>query len=180
MNKTIADAYKELKGDLGNTCMFNEVDKFLQFGVFMGNTPYLIDTGKNDFTGVQYICTVEEFNNYKGDDVKTPLEKESEVDYTSEEFWKDAPEWATDFASYAIIGQLDRYRYWLGDNGFCIVGDESVGIDLYGATSRDSDGDIATNHKRCAFHIWASRPKPQPVFTQAMADAGELPSVGVE
>ena len=94
--------------------------------------------------------------------------------------WSKAPHWATEYATYAIIGELDGYKYWLGSNGFLIVGDESVSMSIYGTTSRDSDNDVATNHKKSDFHVLVTRPQPIPTYTQAMADNGEFPSVGVE
>ncbi len=67
--KTIKDAYKELKGDLKNSYLFDEAtDKFLFTDEY---DSFVCHTGRDFCNGSKYICTVEEFNNYKGDDVKT-------------------------------------------------------------------------------------------------------------
>ena len=114
------------------------------------------------------------FNEYVKADKKL-LEKESKVDYTSEEFWEDAPEGATHYGS-------DCYSYnaaWYKDiekNDF-----KCVAI-CYGGgwTIVNSSSDIISERKLI------ERPKPQPkesnmnsVFTQEMSDNGELPSVGM-
>ena len=70
MNKTIADAYKELKGDLGNTYGAENLtlDCVYLFHSTSVDGEYIVDDSKSEDGGVwQYICTVEEFNNYKGD-----------------------------------------------------------------------------------------------------------------
>ena len=69
--KTIKEAYEELKGDLKNTDRSRpETDKYLFKKV--GETGYICSCILDpDFDcKAKYICTVEEFNNYKGDDVK--------------------------------------------------------------------------------------------------------------
>ena len=69
--KTIADAHKALSGELGNAVLPSISDEFLFYseskGFFICYNS--IDTG--NFSGCQYICTVEEFNNYKGESMKT-------------------------------------------------------------------------------------------------------------
>ena len=65
MNKTIADAYKALKGDLNNSHNpIPETDRALFFSE--GRRSYFcssaVDLPDDDS---QYICTVEEFNNFK-------------------------------------------------------------------------------------------------------------------
>ena len=64
--KTIKDAYEALNGDLNNTFMPSATanDKFLFFRD--GNVGYILDSDIDDGGGkYQYICTAEEFNNYK-------------------------------------------------------------------------------------------------------------------
>ena len=71
--KTIKDAYEELKGDLGNSYKFLNNDCYLFFNDL--KDIYICDTvGYQKSPDYQYICTVEEFNNYKGDDVKSVLD----------------------------------------------------------------------------------------------------------
>lgn len=69
--KTIKDAYEELKGDLGNTYGAENLtlDCVYLFHSTSVDGEYIVDDSKSEDGGVwQYICTVEEFNNYKGDD----------------------------------------------------------------------------------------------------------------
>jgi len=63
MNKTISDAHKELKGDLANTFDARQDDLYLYWGVI--NKEYICLSHKVYGVSREYICTVEEFNNYK-------------------------------------------------------------------------------------------------------------------
>lgn len=89
----------------------------------------------------------------------TKLEVESKVDYKSEEFWKDAPEGATHY------GEEDSEF----NHGFYKVIDNSA--PLY------HDGSDWLECEETQSLI--PRPQPKPVYTQAMYDKGELPSVGM-
>jgi hypothetical protein len=169
--KAIKDAYEELNGDLSGTYSFTDVDIYV-FWEHTGSR-YICSKYRDAFSSVQYICTVEEFNNYKS-------EQENKVDYTSVEFWKDAPEWATEYAQYVIIGVLDKARYWLCDDGFYVVGEKVKELIVFGEEGQDDEGDNYRNHKKEDFHVISTRPTQPPVFTQEMADNGVLPSVGME
>ena len=70
--KTIKDAYEVLSGDWMNTFMSHGMDKFLYY--YGADDCFVSLPRKTDDNWYQYICTVEEFNNYKGDDVKTVLD----------------------------------------------------------------------------------------------------------
>lgn len=222
----IAKAYEALKGDLNNIDPeFNEgthlhydsdIDTyFAAFGEHVNHKTF------------KYVCTVEEFNNYKpqktvvdavnelkgkwpdgyvmslitksndevyygefNDEVKSmstnygrssqtyaeykdayinSTEKETKVDYTSQEFWKDAPEGVYKYATMDPWGEENIY--WLDDNGYWFEGE----CYAFGVST-----DSTTNFVLDEFTIVATRPKPSPVFTKAMSDAGELPKVGME
>ena len=112
---------------------------------------------------------IELFNEYVKADKKL-LEKESKVDHTSREFWKDAPEGKNYLITYksGVVAQV--YNYFSAKpkiiDGYYRIAGESVG---YGTSS---------------WEVF-ERPKPQPkesnmkpVFTQAMSDNGELPPIG--
>jgi len=75
MNKTIADAYKALKGDLNNSFIFREDDRFLTYSAKYSRYTCLdyFDDKEYEKYVHQYICTVEEFNNFKGDTVKDKM-----------------------------------------------------------------------------------------------------------
>lgn len=93
------------------------------------------------------------------------------MDYTSEEFWKDAPEGATHYADF-------------GDETSCfykmIDGDYSKSFRQGGWRSTSwSYLDVNKNSSSMVNFIPRPQPKPvKPVFTKAMADNGELPPVG--
>ena len=70
--KTIEDAYKALKGDLSNSYIPAKTDEYLWW---CGGAGHYVCTKSNLPLGRQYICTVEEFNNYKGDAVKDKMIK---------------------------------------------------------------------------------------------------------
>lgn len=102
----------------------------------------------------------------------TKLEVESKVDYTSEEFWKDAPEGALEHAQ--MEPWVDKLDYWLDSKGYWLAGEYYV----FGLDVRDG-----VNFTRQEFTNITPRPvtkqtQPKPVYTQAMYDKGEFPSVG--
>ena len=65
MIKTIADAYEALKGDLKNIPNSFPDDKYLYFNNHRKGCKYLTLEGTDHGAEWQYICTVEEFNNFK-------------------------------------------------------------------------------------------------------------------
>tara|TARA_R110000772_G_scaffold32817_3_gene80149 strand:- start:168 stop:908 length:741 start_codon:yes stop_codon:yes gene_type:complete len=151
--KTIKDAYEELNGDLRNTFCFDGDESFVFFCLDESGDYVCSTSSTKDKAVEQYICTVEEFNNYKP-------EQENKVDYISADFWKDAP---------------DGYGYWLEHKSNPSSGD-FCRLDKDGSYYFD-DGGTPTN-----IDSWlvVPRPKSLPVFTQEMADNGVLPSVGME
>ena len=92
---------------------------------------------------------------------------DSKTDYTSEEFWKDAPDGATH------CGVFKTYDEWFK------VGTD---VEVWGGYSWCSTvwivGLVVENNS--GYCNFIPRPKPSPVFTKAMSDAGELPRVGME
>jgi len=62
--KTIADAHKELKGDLNNTKGFKGDEGSLDYLKGQGRYICTYGTSQTDTDLHQYICTTEEFNNY--------------------------------------------------------------------------------------------------------------------
>lgn len=79
--------------------------------------------------------------------------------------WSQAPEWATS------VGTLSSNKYWMNDDSYePFNGNKRIFFTNYDSTDYECFVPIAT------------RPKPEsiPVYTQSMADAEELPSVGME
>jgi len=79
--------------------------------------------------------------------------------------WSKAPEWATG------VGTLSSYKFWMNDDSYeAFDGNKRIFFTNYDSTDYG-----------CFVPI-AIKPKPEsiPVFSQAMCDAGELPSVGME
>ena len=62
--KTIKDAHKALKGDLENSFFFRRIDKVVVFRV-LSSAYICLDKLEHGLQSDQYVCTVEEFNNYK-------------------------------------------------------------------------------------------------------------------
>lgn len=99
-------------------------------------------------------------------------QEETKVDYTSEEFWKGAPEGATHYMPTSEMF-CEAWIKGVSDNSYAyiIIGDDN------------QDWDVATFSRpkvAMSFLVKRPRPKPLPVFTKAMSDAGELPQVGME
>ena len=74
------DAHKALNGDLSNAFEPRRSDIFLTYDNDDGY--YVCVSNTTGYTikeyNRQYICTVEEFNNYKGDDMKTVMDAVNE------------------------------------------------------------------------------------------------------
>ena len=143
---------------------------------------------------VRFICTIAEFNalvedmtlgldvnpvnhghylNYVDAD-KTLLEKESEVDYTPEEFWKDAPEGATHHC-----GAHNGFsEVWIKD-----LKEDSYSFRVVGSLYASDEWRHTNTIMRDELKYLTPRPQPKPVkpvYTQEMADSGVLPSVGMK
>ncbi len=119
----------------------------------------------SEVTSLSHFAGEELFKEYLAAD-KTPLEKQ--VDYTSEEFWKDAPEWANKIGTKSGV-----VNYWMDDNSYQLCRSNHERVFFSNCYSS----------KKSSFLFLATRPQPKPVkpvYTKAMADNGELPSVGME
>ena len=92
---------------------------------------------------------------------------ESKVDYTSEEFWKDAPEDAYQYATMDPWGE--KNIYWLDNGGYWYNGKHYK----FGESAEHT-----TNFVKNEFTIVSTRRKPQLIFTKAMQEAGGLPPIG--
>ena len=89
------------------------------------------------------------------------------MDYTSEEFWKDAPDGATGHSEDNECYGECWYKNITSESFYCMPVSSGIWIHSFDTWQLERREVI-------------TRPKPQPIFTQAMADAGELPSVGME
>ena len=186
----IMDAVNKLKGDIRNTESPSDDDKFLYAS---NDADYFICSSKKDiFIEVDFICDTEEFN-----DLVSQLETkfgESSLKHlhiwqqglkrqpeTDEQFkdklnemdkelkamdiWKDAPEDATHYNPSDFVELCKYYK---------LSGKEYV---YFYNGCWESSGASKKGLDECLIE----RPKPsQLVFTQAMADNGELPVVGME
>ena len=191
--KTVWDAVSELKGDfnldgLDTEEYFNQV--ICTNCAFDGYSSGFVTTGSGvkDNKYWTVICTKEEFNelvlemennfykynmngvtNYQialAEGTVTKLEVESKVDYKSEEFWKDAPEWAKELGTKNGV-----MNYWMDDVSYQLC--------LHDKNARVFFSNYDSSDKLSFLNV-ATRPQPKPVYTQEMADKGELPSVGME
>lgn len=184
--KTVWDAVSQLKGDLINSvCFRGERVGFL----VQNDEGSLAALQCRAFIGGRVvICSVEEFNElvaemetnfgkcskdelaaYQGaieNGTATELEVESKVDYTSEEFWKGAPE---------------------GRN-FLLVNKERSLCEFYYQMPASDGGkgnsECWANYENEALNLMSKwelieRPQPKPVYTQEMYDKGEKPKKGM-
>tara|TARA_R110001606_G_scaffold385158_1_gene548513 strand:- start:12945 stop:13838 length:894 start_codon:yes stop_codon:yes gene_type:complete len=198
--KTIWDVINELRGDLNNTYFFNNTkDAHLFYNLIDGD--YVCDITDDE----KLACTIAEFNelveemkigldvnpvnhgyylNYVNAD-KTLLEKEVKPDYTSLEFWKDAPDGATHCvpskygASYykLVCGERLMLNEKNGD-GWVASDNRSDFLDVYkSVVNRPQSTLTETPEEKEALDSIVNKPL---VYTQEMADNGELPSVGMK
>lgn len=80
--------------------------------------------------------------------------------------WSKAPGWAKEVGTDSGV-----MNYWMDDVSYQLF--------LHDKGSRVFFSNYDSKNKS-SFLIVASRPEAKPVYTQAMCDAGELPSVGME
>ena len=165
--KTIKDAYEALNGDLNNTFMPNASsnDRFLFFRAGAGDIGYILDTDIDDEGGkYQYICTVEEFNNYKPE--KTV--HDAVMEFKGERLW------------------LDNDIYMFGGDAVCTNPEFIAHVDLLA-----SNFGMATQSYLDYKFEWDSMARlgdvltgtfdfSKPIYTQAMLEAGECPKVGAK
>lgn len=203
--KTVWDAVNEFKGEwiFSFTNLCNSTTKESYFAI---NS--MSDTDANEY----FICTKKEFNALVeemtlGLDVnhvnrghylsyvnhghylnyvnagKAPLEKEAKVDYTSEEFWKDAPKDATHYKLsandpssscwYMVKANLFAMMYrgaWKGTGWHSIdVIDNNVGRINVTFIPRPQSTPTETPEEKEALDSIVNKPL---VYTQEMADNG--------
>ncbi len=106
--KTIKNAYEDLNGDIENTMFHNGTEATLSYNV--RQLEYVTGHRTESNSSFQYICTVEEFNNYKPE-----TEQENEAVKNNREKnmidWKEAPKEATHH------GQSGEYKSFYRVNG---------------------------------------------------------------
>ena len=186
--KSIKDAYEELKGDLNNTRGPADTDEYLYFDV--ADSEFICLSYRDGLNGIQYICTVEEFNNYKGDDVKTV--SDAVIEFKGEYFdgecggekHQDQVLYAArDFGSYRFgdihigSGNSKDNTYW---KIICMREEFNTLVDELSTNYGTSEtyADYKANYSVINYDMSPLIVKP--VYTQVMCDAGELPSVGME
>ena len=187
--KTVWDAVNELRGNLNNTPNFSGGEMYLFH--FVNHDRIGSSYGKHGLDGViNHICTVDEFNalvedmtlgldvnpvnhghylNYVNAD-KAPLEKETKPDYTSLEFWKDAPEGYNAFMPEGENWHDSLFSLLDGKPKLMMRAEGKIEYNAgcYHVDALMSDGLILRTINK------------QSVYTQEMADSGVLPSVGMK
>ncbi len=211
-SKTVWDAVNKLRGDLSNTdCGFREGNVNLWLNIVENNYISLIGNPFASPEIYELTCTTAEFNalveemtlgldvngvthgelfDYVNAD-KVLLEKETKSDYTSLEFWKDAPKDATHYKLSANDPSLScwymakanlftmMYRSaWEGTGWHSIdVIDNNVGRINVTFIPRPQPTPIETPEEKEALDSIVNKPL---VYTQEMADNGVKPSVGMK
>tara|TARA_R110001583_G_scaffold109400_1_gene258098 strand:- start:8541 stop:9716 length:1176 start_codon:yes stop_codon:yes gene_type:complete len=240
--KTVWDAVNELRGDLNNTYMFDADDIYLFY--CNDGSDYICSYSVEEGDDKKIVCSIDEFkalvegmmNNFGDCSIlefeayecadKAPLEKETKPDYTSLEFWKDAPEVAThydkftgDFCSCVGVlrdNKLNPFDFPMNmaDSRYLkrpqstqtetpkekealdsIVNTLTVGGNYEFSDDKENweGGELVKiscsvpltyQSKSGNKHEWYTFIRPikqkENIYTQEMADNGELPSVGME
>lgn len=125
MNKTIKDAYEDLKGDLGNSLKPLSNDKFVYF--YKDEDEYVCFSCKSSDTECQYICTVEEFINYgKSIEVKPvytkAMQDAGEQIKTGMRFRTEDGEYIAELVNVFSVCFTDKYGFLVGRNINAIKG----------------------------------------------------------
>jgi hypothetical protein len=182
----LAIAHKKLGGDLSNTRLPVIGDKFLYLhssGIYV--------TFTNHFNRQQhtYISTVEEFNNFKGGNMKTVVDavKEFKGDYNCKDVSGTCNQIIVamkNFDGYYSVGDIDvgsgnRYDtkgYW---RAICTFAEFNNYVEFLASNMgkcEQSYSDYKFNYK----FNYNLKPDTTPTYTQEMADNGVLPRVGME
>lgn len=180
--KTIKDAYEELKGDLKNTYLFNcseHNDIYLLINTDKGH--YITNSSKSGSHGSwQYICTVEEFNNYKGDDVKSVLDAviEFKGEWPYVNHYVCVPAEENDVAEKGEFHSAkSKYTNEMWVN-VCNESEFNTLVDHLASNMGRCDIGFSEHCSNEAIRIINTETKP--VYTQAMCDAGECPTTGMK
>ena len=191
--KTIKDAYEELNGDLSNSYDYRDYEETLYWDE--RDSTFTAYGSKMKRSTLQYICTVEEFNNYtpkktvrdavidfKGDwgnaeyadiDVRFIFECVDNKDTTCGigtlvgDSKNNSPE---NYREVCTRDEFNTYVDLLASN----MGNSTQSYEEYKALYNSVMGVRLGGVGHAGYN------PEQPVFTQEMADNGVLPSVGME
>ncbi len=204
--KTVWDAVNELRGDLSNAdCGFRKGNVNLWLNIVENNYISLIGNPFASPEIYELTCTTAEFNalveemtlgldvngvthgelfDYVNAD-KMLLEKETEPDYTSLEFWKDAPEGydyavirneATDNVSFYKDAPTYQCIFKYGNHHYMLCfkkGDVKYNAKYYHVVKRPQSTPTETPEEKEALDSIINKPL---VYTQEMADNGVFES----
>ena len=177
MNKTIIDAVNELKGDLDNA---PKNCGYLKFSLITGG--WFLSYASISNHSYEDVCTRKQFNDLvsqmetnfgRCSDIavshwkkctKVLLTKSTKELEVMDIDWNKAPEGATHYV--ALGGDVVYYK---------IKDDDIKAFHNTWVTDNSEKEWLVDN----VFHI-SNKPQPPLTYTQAMADNGELPSVGME
>ena len=183
--KTVIDAVIEYEAIAPEPCYAENKDQIIMAaksfdGYLLGDLTTGDGVRDNEYwkvicTREQFKALVDELSTNFGRSTQTYAEYKKEfeymttpaIDYTSKEFWKDAPDGATGHSEDNEYYEECWYKNITSESFYCMTVSSGIWIHSFDTWQLKRRGVI-------------TRPKPQPVFTQAMADAGELPSVGME
>tara|TARA_R110000868_G_scaffold162439_1_gene393644 strand:+ start:3683 stop:4570 length:888 start_codon:yes stop_codon:yes gene_type:complete len=208
--KTVWDAVNELRGDVNNSPARHRGDE--GYVLYYRPESFYVTSSSGHTTtngSHQYVSTITAFNAlveemkanfgkcshldcaaYQLAD-KTLLEKETKPDYTSLEFWKDAPEGATHYklsanspsSSCWYMAKTNHFAMmytgtWenTGWNSLDVV-NNNVGKINVTFISRPQSTPTETPEEKEALDSIVNKPL---VYTQEMVDNGVLPSVGMK
>ncbi|HHZ94611.1 MAG TPA: hypothetical protein EYN67_03405, partial [Flavobacteriales bacterium] len=165
MNKTIKDAYEALKGDLNNTIYHYSKDRHVYYRAGMSPCEYTTFENYANENQYQYICTVQEFNNYKP--VKTTMDAVND----NKGVWP-----ACYIASITC------------DNGKQLTCHREEFNQLVSECETNFGASVSyAEYKKLYNSVMGESPletplddNSKPVYTKEMADNGVIPSVGME
>lgn len=208
--KTVWDAVNELRGDV-ESCVYFDLEVPFIGMIYVGTIKNTMNNNALQVTDEaiendswSLACAITEFNALVEDmklglDVnpvnygyyldyvdadKTPLEKETKPDYTSLEFWKDAPEDMVTLGAIGKAGTLvfyndDNYKYICSGSIFPFKKENDCTFD-YGEVAF-----IACHPQSTPTETPEEKEPLKPiskplVYTQEMSDNGVMPSVGMK
>lgn len=166
----LIDAVNKLKGHFNNNYLL-EVNDTVELEHSDGYHSFKTRF-KAEVTSLSHFKGEELFKEYLVADKLPAPTKEKQVDYTSEEFWKDAPE-----GYNAFMPESDDWNA----SWFKVDGDDVKRMVRLGYSEEFEARSYTVKALLSEGLVLRPQPKPvKPVYTQAMADNGELPPIGSE
>jgi hypothetical protein len=170
----LAIAHRALKGDLNNSYCYKIGEDTLYWD--NRDQTYTTYYGMMSRDSLTYISTVDEFNNFKGDNMKTVMDAVNE-------FKAKLSKHVNSTHTIYINPENDR---WYFNDGLCpVIGVKVCKRDEFLATVAECEANFGQckqsySDYKALYNSVMGKATQAPVYTQEMTDNGVFPSAGME